>query len=168
MAGRDTFQLRFVAVAASAAVLIFLVSCQVAEASRMMNLCSHTSYPSLCRPLVKRVTSPRRATHRTIQALEAKTKLALAEAARFKSGNQAIATCYATLSDAVYNLASARKSIRKRNVMGINTFLTAVVSDYGACVDAFIETNQVNTVQNVAVDLRKISSNCLTLSTLIR
>lgn len=168
MAGRDTFQLPFAAVAASAAVLIFLVSGHVAEASRMINLCSHTAYPSMCRPFVKRITNPRRATHRTIQALEAKTKLALADAARYKNGNQAIATCYATLSDAVYNLASARKSIRKRDVVAMNTFLTAVVSDYGACVDGFIETGQVNTVQNVAVDLRKISSNCLTLSTLIR
>ncbi|VVA90884.1 unnamed protein product [Arabis nemorensis] len=168
MAGRDNFQLRFAAVAASAAVLILLVSGQVAEASRMMNLCSHTAYPSLCRPFVKRITNPRRATHRTIQALEAKTKLALVEAAKYKNGNQAITTCYETLSDAVYNLASARKSIRKRDVMAMNTYLTAVVSDYGACVDGFIETRQVNTVQNVAVDLRKISSNCLTLSTLIR
>lgn len=167
MAGRDTSRLRFAAVAASAAVLIFLISGHVAEASRMVNICSHTAYPSLCRPLVKRITNPRRATHRTIQALEAKTRLALTDAARFKDGNNAIATCYATLSDAVFNLASARKSIRKRNVMAMNTFLTAAVSDYGTCVDAFIETNQVNTVQNLAVDLRKIGSNCLTLSTLI-
>ncbi|XP_010491879.1 PREDICTED: uncharacterized protein LOC104769375 [Camelina sativa] len=166
MAGRDTFQLRFVAVAASAAVLIFLMAGQVAE-SRMINICSHTAYPSLCRPLVKRITNPRRATHRTIQALEAKTKVALAEAARFKDGNQAISTCYGTFSDAIFNLASARKSIRKRDVVGTNTYLTAAVSDYGACVDGFIETGQVNAVQNVAVDLRKISSNCLTLSTLI-
>ncbi|KAL1222831.1 hypothetical protein V5N11_022139 [Cardamine amara subsp. amara] len=166
MAGRDTFQLRFVAVAASAAVLIILMAGQVAE-SRRINLCSHTAYPSLCRPFVKRVSDPRKATHRTIQGLEAKTKLALEEAARYKNGNQAISTCYATLSDAMFNLSSARKSIRKRNVASMNTFLTAVVSDYGACVDGFIETNQVNTVQNIAVDLRKISSNCLTLSTLI-
>ena len=167
MAGRGVFQLRFPVVAASAAVLIFIVSSHVAEASRMMNLCSHTAYPSLCRPLVKRITNPRRATHRTIQALEAKTKLAIADAARFKNGNQAIATCYATLSDAVYNLANAKKSIRKRDVMALNTFLTAAVSDYGVCVEGFIDANQVNTVQNVAVDLRKISSNCLSLSTLI-
>ncbi|XP_010475969.1 PREDICTED: putative pectinesterase/pectinesterase inhibitor 26 [Camelina sativa] len=166
MAGRDTFQLRFVAVAASAAVLIFLMAGQVAE-SRMINICSHTAYPSLCRPLVKRITDPRRATHRTIQALEVKTKVALAEAARFKNGNQAISTCFGTFSDAIFNLASAKKSIRKRDVMEINTYLTAAVSDYGACVDGFIETGQVNAVQNVAVDLRKISSNCLTLSTLI-
>ncbi|CAA7020767.1 unnamed protein product [Microthlaspi erraticum] len=167
MAGRDTFQLRFAAVAASAAVLVFLISGEVAEASRMMNICSHTAYPSLCRPLVKRISNPRKATHRTIQALEVQTRLALTEAALFKDGNNAIATCYSTLSDAVFNLASARKSIRKRDVMGMNTFLTAAVSDYGTCVDAFIETKQVNTVQNKAVDLRKIGSNCLTLSTLI-
>jgi len=134
----------------------------------MINICSHTAYPSLCRPLVKRVTSPRKATHRTIQALEAKTKLALAETARFKNGNQAVSTCYETLGDAVYNLASARKSIRKRDVPAMNTYLTAAVSDYGACVDGFIETQQVNAIQNAVVDLRKISSNCLALSTLIR
>ncbi|CAH8383883.1 unnamed protein product [Eruca vesicaria subsp. sativa] len=167
MAGRDIFQLRFVAVAVSVAVLTFLASSQVTEAARMMSLCSHTAYPSLCQPLVKRITNPRRATHRTIQALEAKTKQALAEVARYKDGNQAIATCYATFSDAVYNLANARKSIRKRDVLGMNTFLTAAVSDYGVCVEGFIDSNQVNTVQNVAVDLRKISSNCLTLSTLV-
>ncbi|KAF2591095.1 hypothetical protein F2Q70_00039933 [Brassica cretica] len=134
MAGRNTLQLHVVAVVVSVAVLIFIFFGQVAEASRMMNLCSHTAYPSLCQPLVKHITNPSRATHRTIQALEAKTKLALADAARFKNGNQAIATCYATLSDAVYNLASARKSIRKRDVMALNMFLTAAVSDYGACV----------------------------------
>ncbi|CAH8338833.1 unnamed protein product [Eruca vesicaria subsp. sativa] len=168
MAGRGVFQLRFTVVAASTAVLlIFIFSSDVVDASRVRNMCSHTAYPSLCRPLVKRITNPRRATHRTIQALEAKTKLALAEVARFKNGNQAITTCYATLSDAVYNLANARKSIRKRDVMAMNTFLTAAVSDYGVCVEGFIDANQVNTVQNVAVDLRKISSNCLTLSTLI-
>ncbi|KAG2256803.1 hypothetical protein Bca52824_076097 [Brassica carinata] len=167
MAGRDTHQLHAVAVVVSVTVSIFLVFGQVAEASRMMNLCSHTAYPSLCQPLVKRITNPRRATHRTIQALEAKTKLAIADAARFKNGNQAIATCYATLGDAVYNLANARKSIRRRDVMALNAFLTAAVSDYGACVEGFIDANQVNTVQNAAVDLRKISSNCLTLSTLI-
>ena len=167
MAGRDTSQLYVVAVVVSVTVLIFFVFGQVAEA-RMMNICFHTAYPSLCQPLVKRITNPRRATHRTIQALEAKTKLALADAARFKKGNQAIATCYATLSDAVYNLGNARKSIRKRDVMALNKFLTAAVSNYGACVEGFIDANQVNTVQNVAVDLRKIlSSNCLTLSTLI-
>ncbi|CAN7057887.1 unnamed protein product [Brassica oleracea var. botrytis] len=95
----------FVAVVVSVAVLIFIFFGQVAEASRMMNLCSHTAYPSLCQPLVKRITNPSRATHRTIQALESKTKLALADAAshtaRFKNGNQAIATCYATLSDVI-------------------------------------------------------------------
>ncbi|CAN6981063.1 unnamed protein product [Brassica rapa subsp. trilocularis] len=168
MAGRDIFQLRFAAVAVSVAVLTFLVSSQVTEASHMMSLCSHTAYPSLCQPMIKRITNPRRATHKTIQALEAKTKLALADAARYKDGNQAIATCYAVFSDAVYNLANARKSIRKRDVMAMNTFLTAAVSDYGVCVEGFIDANQVNTVQNVAVDLRKISSNCLTLSTLVR
>nr|VDD55801.1 unnamed protein product [Brassica oleracea] len=94
MAGRDTLQLHVVAVVVSVAVLIFILFGQVAEASRRMNLCSHTAYPSLCQPLVKRITNPSRATHRTIQALEAKTKLALADAARFKNGNQAIATCY--------------------------------------------------------------------------
>ncbi|CAN7040252.1 unnamed protein product [Brassica oleracea var. botrytis] len=168
MAGRDTFELRFAAVAASAAVLIFLFSSQAVEASRMMNLCSHTAYPSLCQPLVKRVTNPRRATHQTIQALEAKTKLALTEAARYKSGNQEITTCYETFTDALYNLANARKSIRKRNVMAMNTFLTASVSDFGVCVEGFIDKGQVNTVQNAAVDLRKIGTNCLMLSTLIR
>ncbi|CAF2108200.1 BnaC08g14550D [Brassica napus] len=71
----------FVAVVVSVAVLIFIFFGQVAEASRMMNLCSHTAYPSLCQPLVKRITNPSRATHRTIQALESKTKLALADAA---------------------------------------------------------------------------------------
>nr|BAC42758.1 unknown protein [Arabidopsis thaliana] len=50
----------------------------------------------------------------------------------------------------------------------MNTYLTAAVSDYGACVDGFIETQQVNAIQNAVVDLRKISSNCLALSTLIR
>ncbi|KAJ4879142.1 Plant invertase/pectin methylesterase inhibitor superfamily protein [Raphanus sativus] len=167
MAGRDTLQLHVVAVVVSVTILTFFLFGQVAEASRVMNLCSHTAYPSLCQPLVRRITNPRRATHRTIQALEAKTKLALAEAARYKNGNQPIATCYATLGDAVYNLANARKSIRKRDVMALNTFLTAAVSDYGVCVEGFIDANQVNTVQNVAVDLRKISSNCLSLSTLI-
>ncbi|CAN7035828.1 unnamed protein product [Brassica rapa subsp. trilocularis] len=91
MAGRDTSQLYVVAVVVSVTVLIFFVLGQVAEA-RMMNICFHMAYPSLCQPLVKRITNPRRATHRTIQALEANTKLALADAARFKKGNQAIAT----------------------------------------------------------------------------
>ena len=106
--------------------------------------------------------------HRTIQALEAKTKLALADAARFKNGNQAIATCYATLSDAIYNLGNARKSIKKRDVTALNMFLTAAVSDFGVCVEGFIDKGQVNTVQNAAVDLRKIGTNSLMLSTLIR
>ncbi|WZZ11314.1 hypothetical protein YC2023_097235 [Brassica napus] len=88
--------------------------------------------------------------HRTIQALEAKTKLALADAARFKNGNQAIATCYATLSDAIYNLGNARKSIKKRDVTALNMFLTAAVSDYGACVEGFIDANQVNTLRGHA------------------
>ncbi|CAN8305594.1 unnamed protein product [Cochlearia groenlandica] len=167
MAGRDTTQLRFAAAVATAAILILLGFSDVVESSRMYNLCSHTSYPSLCRPFVKRIKNPRQATHRTILALEAKTRLALTQAAIYKDGNAQIAACYATMSDAVYNLASAKKSIRKRDLIGMNTYLTAAVSDYGACVDGFIETNQTNTVQNVAVDLRKISSNCLTLSTLI-
>ncbi|XP_010533918.1 PREDICTED: uncharacterized protein LOC104809586 [Tarenaya hassleriana] len=164
MGGRAAFSPHLAAIAVA---IVMTLAIATAEARRV-NLCSHTAYPSLCGPLVRRLISPRRATHRLIRALEARTKTSLAEASRYKSGNQAIATCYATFVDALINLRNARKSIRKRNVKALNTFLTAAVSDYGACVDAFIESRQINNVQNAADTLRKMGSNCLSLSTLIR
>ncbi|WZZ80024.1 hypothetical protein YC2023_100596 [Brassica napus] len=42
------------------------------------------------------------------------------------------------ISISLPTFASARKSIRKRDVMALNMFLTAAVSDYGACVEGFI------------------------------
>ncbi|XP_010547687.1 PREDICTED: uncharacterized protein LOC104819351 [Tarenaya hassleriana] len=166
MAGRTTFTTAF---AFATAIVIIMGSGAIERAEgRPVNLCSHTAYPSLCGPLVRRLVSPRQATHHAIRLLESKTKSVLTQAARYKSGNQAIAMCYETFSDALVNLQNARKSIKKRNVIAINAFLTAAVSDYGACVDGFIETQQVNTVQNAADMLRKMGTNCLSLSTLIR
>jgi len=100
--------------------------------------------------------------------LEAKTKLAITDSARFKSGNPTVAICYATLVDASFNLRRARTSIRKRNVMMLKMFLTAAVSDYGVCVNGFIDSHQVNTLQNDVDELRKMGTNCLLLATLIR
>lgn len=146
--------------------VIILIANQAAEA-HFKSLCAQTAYPTLCWPLVKG-PNPRRATHNTIRALEAKTKLAIEHSARYKNGNQQVAICYATLTDAAFNLGNARKSIRKRNVMSLKIFLTAAVSDYGVCVDGFIDSRQVNTVQNAADELRKMGTNCLLLATLIR
>ncbi|CAL9238032.1 unnamed protein product [Arabidopsis halleri] len=163
MASRNTIQMYLTTVVA---IVILLVASQATEA-RLTSLCAQTAYPTLCRPLVKG-PNPRRATHNTIRALEAKTKLAITDCARFKNGNPTIAICYATLVDASFNLENARKSIRKRNVMSLKMYLTAAVSDYGVCVNGFIDSHQVNTVQNAVDELRKIGTNCLLLATLIR
>ncbi|XP_010510913.1 PREDICTED: uncharacterized protein LOC104787097 [Camelina sativa] len=163
MAIRNTIQMYLTTVVA---IAILLAANQATEA-RFTSLCTKTAYPTLCRPLVKG-PNPRRATHSTIRALEAKTKLAIAASARYKNGNPTVAICYATLVDASFNLVNARKSIRKRNVMTLKMFLTAAVSDYGVCVDVFINSRQVNRVQNAVDELRKIGTNCLLLATLIR
>ncbi|VVA94006.1 unnamed protein product [Arabis nemorensis] len=146
--------------------VILLTASQAAEA-HFKNLCAQTAYPRLCWPIVKG-PNPRRATHSTIRALETKTKLAIAQAARYKNGNQQVAICYATLKDAAFNLGKARRSIRKRNVLSLKMFLAAAVSDYGVCVNGFIDSRQVHTIQNAADKLRKMGSNCLLLATLIR
>ncbi|CAN8245008.1 unnamed protein product [Cochlearia groenlandica] len=146
--------------------VIILTLGQSAEA-HYKSLCVQTPYPKLCRPLVKG-PNPRRATHHTIRALEIKTKLAIADSARHKHGNHQAAICCTTLTDAAFNLGKARTSIKKRNVISLKKFLTAAVSDYGVCVNGFIDSHQVNTVQNAADELRKMGTNCLLLATLIR
>lgn len=163
MAGCNKTQLYLTTIAII--VILFTVN-QVAEA-RYKSLCSQTAYPTLCQPLVKG-PNPRRATHSTIRALEAKTKLAIADASRHRYATPQAAVCCATFTDAAFNLENARKSIRQRNLLALKMFLTAAVSDYGVCVDGFIETRQVNAVQNAADELRKIGTNCLLLATLIR
>ncbi|CAA7032736.1 unnamed protein product [Microthlaspi erraticum] len=163
MAGCNKTQLYLTTIAVT---VIILTASQAAEA-RFKNLCSQTAYPALCHPLVKG-PNPRRATHSTIRALEAKTKLTLADASRHRFANPQAAVCCATLADAAFNLENARKSIRQRNKLALKMFLTAAVSDYGVCVDGFIETRQVNAVQNAVDELRKMGTNCLMLAQLLR
>ncbi|XP_024013652.1 uncharacterized protein LOC18010325 [Eutrema salsugineum] len=162
MAGCYKNQLYLTAIAVT---VILWVASQTVEA-HFNRLCAQTAYPTLCQPLVKG-SNLKRAVHSTICALENKTKQAIADAARFKNGNQQVAICHATLTDAAFNLAKAKTSIKKRNVLSLKMFLTAAVSDYGVCVNGFIDSRQVNAVQNAADALRKMGTNCLFLATLI-
>ncbi|CAH2047743.1 unnamed protein product [Thlaspi arvense] len=163
MAGCNKSQLYLTTIAVT---VILLTANQAAEA-RFKGLCDQTAYPTLCRPMVKG-SSPRRATRSMICALETKTRLAIANAARYKNGNQQVSICYATLTDAAFNLRKAKNSIKKRNNLSLKMFLTAAVSDFGVCVNGFVDSRQVNTVQNAADELRKMGTNCLFLATLIR
>lgn len=146
--------------------VVFLTANQVVE-GRRKGLCARTAYPKLCRPLVKG-SNPRLATLSTICALETKTRRAIANAAKYKKGNKQVTICHAKLRDAAFNLRKAKNSLNRRHSKMLRIFLTRAVSDYGVCVNAFVDSHQVNTVQNAADELRKTGTNCLFLSTLIR
>ncbi|CAH8295973.1 unnamed protein product [Eruca vesicaria subsp. sativa] len=146
--------------------VVFLTANQAVEA-RPRGLCTRTAYPELCRPLVKG-SNPRRATRSIICALETKTKRAIADAAKHTNGNKQVTICHEKLRDASFNLRKAKNSLKKRHNKMLRIFLTMAVSDYGVCVNAFVDSHQVNSVQNAADELRKTGTNGLFLSTLIK
>lgn len=146
--------------------VVFLTANQAVE-GRRKGICDRTAYPKLCRPLVKG-SNPRLATLSTICSLETKTRREIANASKYKNGNKQVTICHEKLRDAAFNLKKAKYSLHKRHTKMLGIFLTRAVSDYGVCVNTFVDSHQVNTVQNAADELRKTGTNCLFLSTLIR
>lgn len=163
MAGCNKLQLYLTTIVLT---VVFLTANQAVE-GRRKGICARTAYPTLCRPLVKG-SNPRLATLSTICSLQTKTRRAIAKAGKYKNGNKQVTICHDKLRDAAFNLMKAKNSLKKRNNRMLGIFLTRAVSDYGVCLNTFVDSHQVNTVQNVADELRKTGTNCLFLSTLIR
>ncbi|KAJ0265850.1 F87 protein [Hirschfeldia incana] len=146
--------------------VVFLTANQAVE-GRRKGICDRTAYPKLCRPLVKG-SNPRVATFSNICALQTKTRRAIANAEKNKKGNKQVTICHEKLRDADFNLKKAKYMLNKRHNKMLRIFLTRAVSDFGVCVNTFVDSHQVNTVQNAADELRKTGTNCLFISTLIR
>ncbi|CAK9312370.1 unnamed protein product [Citrullus colocynthis] len=131
-----------------------------------LDLCRSADYPALCRSVVKGRHNPSTAMESAIQQLMIETKQAMNVARRRKSS--AMDVCIEVYDDAYANLETCLSSLKSQDKGTLNINLSAALTDYVTCDDAVAEVGLTSPVTRSNDLLRRMTSNCLYLSSLIR
>ncbi|KAF3431223.1 hypothetical protein FNV43_RR25953 [Rhamnella rubrinervis] len=151
--------------------LVFLAAASISISgaqARGVNLCAKADYPALCLLLVKGETDPTRATESVIYRLIRQTKKAKKHLSRFgTSQSQVIQVCQESYDDAIYDLHTCLDNLKSHDKAGFNSNLSAALTDYVTCDDAFGELGETSPVQNVNRKLRRMAGTGLYLETMV-
>ncbi|KAK9276615.1 hypothetical protein L1049_006150 [Liquidambar formosana] len=134
------------------------------------NLCAHTDYPNLCKSLVNEGIDATSATELVINALVLKTTHAKTSAVKLGDGGSPrsksnLDTCKEVYDDAITNLMTSIKCLKRGDKAGLNINLSAALTDYVTCDDTFTETPGATCpLTKVNKLLRKMASNALAMA----
>ncbi|KAK3188551.1 hypothetical protein Dsin_028112 [Dipteronia sinensis] len=147
--------------------------------SKIKHICESTDYPSLCWPYISTFYSGKSdattvlemAINATAQQIKmAQSALAsLAKDPKFlsdKKNSNLLDDCKEMYDDALDNLQSARDAIPKRDIITVNIMLSAALTDFSTCADGF--TGKNSPVGGIDNKLKKLVSNCLAISSLVK
>ncbi|KDP26631.1 hypothetical protein JCGZ_17789 [Jatropha curcas] len=157
---RSSFPLVFLATT----TVIFLLLPATATATG--DLCEATDYKPLCRATVKGITDPAKAIKKAIELVVLKTKHALLMA-RLLEQSDTNDICKESYDDAISDLEESIQSLEDNDEGTLNTNLSAAISYYTTCDDAYAEMDEQTSLTKVNVILEHMVSNCLALVTLL-
>lgn len=132
----------------------------------VVDLCKGSDFQALCRLVTKGTTDPTIATELAIKALILKTNHVLGVAKRLGKSPE-LDVCNEELADAIDNLNGALKFLKNRDKWGLNSYLSAVVTDFVTCDDAYAESGKQSPLARVAATAKEMASNCLALASQI-
>lgn len=159
-----SFSLVFLATAS-----IFVATTEAHAAISVDNiLCGKSDYPALCRSLIKDQTNPSCATEAVVKQLIVEIERAKKHVARFGSlESQVIRICQENYDDALDNLHTCLANLKSNDEPSFSSNLSAALSDFVACDDAFDELGESSPVKDVNSMLEHIADTGLYLETLV-
>ncbi|KAJ4838993.1 hypothetical protein Tsubulata_046868 [Turnera subulata] len=139
-------------------------------------ICKSTDYPELCvgqiAPFFNGKTDTISILEMSIKSALEVTKLAAQEAKRLAGESStdddtatALQQCQEDYDDAVANLKSALDAIPAKDTTTINTMLSAALSDFGACGEAF---SSKNPLQSYDDKVSNMTSNCIAIASQVK
>ncbi|PON44873.1 Pectinesterase inhibitor domain containing protein [Parasponia andersonii] len=133
------------------------------------DICRRADYPAVCRAAVKGQTNPYSATQAAVKQLISST--AAAKKAASKAGGRAaqvLGVCRENYDDALSSLRTSLGNMRAHDKGSFNSYVSAALTDYVTCDDAFSEMGLRSPLQKTNTRLRQMASNALYLATMWR
>lgn len=127
------------------------------------DLCKNAQNKPLCSQIVNNVTDPHDALVSAIHKLVYESKMA-AKLAHQQGKSHEMDVCIAKFEDSIDSLKKSLKSLKDRDLPGLNVNLVAAMNDYVACDDAFSESKVINPVDKIDAFLCEMAVNCIFLS----
>ncbi|KAH7568200.1 hypothetical protein ACOSP7_009312 [Xanthoceras sorbifolium] len=156
-----SFSLAFLA----AATLLQLAGNAAASATAV-DLCKVSDFQDLCRSVTKGATDPTKATELSITALLSETTH-VREVAKSLGKSQELDVCNEEIDDAIDKVNGALQFLKSHDISGLNNHLSAVLTDFVTCDDAYEETGKKSPFAKIAKTAKEMASNCLALASQI-
>lgn len=130
------------------------------------DLCQKADFKPLCRAVVKGLTDPRAALGSAIHQLIIQSRRAMRLADKHGK-SEYVDVCKESFDDAITSLGTSLKNLKKHDKASLDINLSAALSDYVTCDDAFSESGMGNPLGKIDARMRRMASNCLYLSSLV-
>jgi pectinesterase inhibitor-like protein len=131
------------------------------------DICQKADFKPLCRTVVKGLTDPRVALRSAIHQLIIQSRRAIRLADLHGKSDQYMDVCKESFDDALTSLRTSLKNLKNHDRASLNINLSAALSDYVTCDDAFSESGMGNPLGKIDALMSRMASNCLYLSSLV-
>ncbi|XP_050204976.1 putative pectinesterase/pectinesterase inhibitor 45 [Mercurialis annua] len=146
--------------------LVLLVTESQAKSTRR-DLCRSASYKPLCRATLRGISDPRKAIEASIKRAIFKTKSAIVMSRKMRR-NENYDICRENYDDAISDLQDSIRNLRKGDKATLTTNLSAVISYYSTCDDAFEEMDEKSPLTRANMILEHMVDNALSIVPLMR
>ncbi|KAH7568199.1 hypothetical protein JRO89_XS07G0258100 [Xanthoceras sorbifolium] len=116
--------------------------------------------------VTKGATDPTKATELAITALLSETTR-VREVAKRLGKSQELDVCNEEIDDAINNINGALQFLKSHDISGLNNHLSAVLTDFVTCDDAYEETGKKSPFAKIAKTAKEMASNSLALASQI-
>lgn len=130
-------------------------------------ICGRADYPAICSAAVKGQKNPYAATQAAIKQLISSTAAAKKWAAKGRK-SQELGVCNENYDNALSSLRTSLGNMKTHDKGSFNSYVSAALTDYGTCDDAFSEIGLSSPLLKTNTRLSQMASNILYLATLWR
>lgn len=147
----------------------------IARNPRIKKICDSTDYPAICltfiAPFFNGKCDPISVLEMALKASSQQIKMAIAASTKLahkmpSAGASHLKHCKDNYHDALDNLQNAIDAIPTRDIGTINSMLSAAVTDFSECDDAF--AGHISHIADYDGHLTKMVSNCLAIASLVK
>lgn len=144
--------------------LLILTILLAQKTPHAVDLCQETDYEPLCRSIIGNTTNPVDATEVSIKSLISETTQVKEQAQKTGNESPELDVCYEEFGDAIDELNEALKYLVNRDKDTISNYLSAAVTDYVTCDDAYADSNKISPLAQNTTLLTQMATNCLSLA----